>query len=510
MIGGLLCFVLAYGHTVWRARRTTSRGRAPTRFSSVLAAVSSTSVVLAVAVLILALSNRSLNEVEGLLSGEDLFAVKPRAGLVASYVALGPDVKKGEVLLRFRGATDDPQQIDGGPRHREEDLDPEIVRHAQAAELAYRQSLERQRQLMSERDAIEREAAQQRLGLAEQRFRVAQDKRNTEGQIAQTQANLTSERVQLTATKTLVEQKLVARMDLTKKQETVSVLEEHDAELKGRSALLDQEMAKTHAQLGEMERIYQHQMRARQDELETIAATLAVAERERARWQAALAEQRAKQGVVTAPWDGRIGFREPSPASLPTDGGPLLVQYRPGKIFVVVRLDSELSNGARNGLASEFRLPAEASPPFSGGRPTLSRRAANWIELRIPCDPPDRLLRQLALGGAVPVRAQLRLPLTSAPGLWLAVALVGVALAATIVRTIVQRRGAVVEVATPAPAPAPAEIVQFDAVTPAPPSAGGIIHGPAVPQADEADGVRGEETADEEPDVVDSSRRVVS
>src|SRR5262249_19231242 len=118
MIGGLLCFVLVYGHTVWRARRSTARGRAPTRFSSVLAATSSTCVVLAVAVLILAISNRSLSEVEGLLSGEDLFAVKPRAGLVASYVALGPDVRKGEVLLRFRSASDDQQQVDTRNRKR--------------------------------------------------------------------------------------------------------------------------------------------------------------------------------------------------------------------------------------------------------------------------------------------------------------------------------------------------------------------------------------------------------
>jgi hypothetical protein len=94
------------------------------------------------------------------------------------------------------------------------------------------------------------------------------------------------------------------------------------------------------------------------------------------------------------------------------------------------------------------------------------------------------------------------------------IALVGVALAATLVRTIVQRRAAVVEVATPAPAPSPstvpAEIVQFDAVTPAPSSGGGIIHGPPPPHADEADGVRGEEAPDDDPDVVDSSRRVVS
>jgi hypothetical protein len=510
MIGGLLCFVLAYGHTVWRARRSAARGHAPTRFSSMLSAVSTTGVMLAVAVLILAISNRSLPEVEGLLSGEDLFAVKPRVGLVASYVALGPDVHKGEVLLRFRGATDDQQQMDGGPRLREEDLDPELVRHARAADLAYRQSLERERQLMSERDAIEREAAQQRIGLVEQRFRVAQDKRNTEGQIAQTQANLSSERVQLNATKTLVEQQLVARMDLTKKQETVTVLEEQDAQLKGRSSLLGQEMAKTHAQLGEMERIYRHQMRAREEELKTVEATLEDAERERARWQAALAEQRAKQGVVAAPFDGRIGFREPSPASLPVDGGPLLVQYRPGKIFVVVRLDSGLSSGARHGLESQFRLAAEPSPSFAGGRPTLLRQGGDSVELRIPCDPPDRLLRQLALGGAVPVRAQLRLPVTSAPGLWLAIALVGVALAARIVRAIVQRRSAVVEVATPAPATAPAEIVRFDAVAPAQPSSAMVMHGPPPPHADEADGVRGEAAPDEDADPVDSNRQVGS
>src|SRR5262249_55952895 len=129
MIGGLLCFVLAYGATVWRARRSTARGGAPTRASSLLAAVSSTCIVLAVGVLILAISSRSFSEVEGLLSGEDLFAVKPRPGLVASYGALGPEVRQGEVLLRFRSADGDQQQVDGGNRPRDDELDPEIVHH---------------------------------------------------------------------------------------------------------------------------------------------------------------------------------------------------------------------------------------------------------------------------------------------------------------------------------------------------------------------------------------------
>jgi hypothetical protein len=464
MIGGLLCFVLAYGHTVWRARRSTAHGRALTRSSSLLAAVGSTCVVLAVAVLILAISSRSFSEVEGLLSGEELFAVKPRPGLVASYVAVGPQVRRGEVLLRFRRAANDAGANDEEAWPLE--LDPEIARHAQAAEQAYRQAEERARHLMSERDAIEREAAQQRGELAARRFRVAEDRRTAEGELAQTQANLTSENAQLDATRTLVEQRLVARLDLTKQQEAVSVLEEHNAQLEGRRVLLGQEMAKTLAQTGELERIYAHQLGARQDELQAVTAMLDDADRERRRWGAAVAldreraiAERARLGLVEAPWDGRIGFREPSPASLPADGGPLLVQYRSGKIFVVVRLDAELTGGARAGLESQFRLAAAGmSAPFSGGRPTLLQQAGGSVELRIPCDPPDRVIRQLALGGAMPVRAQLRLPLASAPGLWLAASLFAVALAARIARWLVSRASPIVEAASAAPA---AEVVPF-------------------------------------------------
>lgn len=525
MIGGLLCFVLAYGHAVWRARRSTARAGAPTRTSSLLSAISSTCAALAVTVLILAISSRSFSEVEGLLSSEELFAVKPRTGLVANYVALGPEVKKGEVLLRFRSADDDKPQLGGENRQREVervqpiDLDPEILRHVQAAELACRQGEERQRQLISERDAIDREAAQQRIELAARRFRVAQDARTAEGELAQTRASLTSEHVQLDATRWLVEQRLVARLDLTKKQEAVTVLEEHKAELAGRRALLDQEMAKSRTQLGEMEQIYAQQLRAREDELKAVAAKLEDAHRERDHWQAELEQdrlraiaQRARHGVVEAPWDGRIGFREPSPASLPTDGGPLLVQYRPGKIFVVVQLDSELTSSARAGLESQFRLATAVSPPFSGGRPTLSKRAGGSVELRIPCDPPDRVIRQLALGGALPVRVQLRLPLASAPGLWLVFVLVAVALAATIVRALAQRVviawrvPAVAELATSASA----EVVPFDLVAPAHPGPGTAGNAPSPPRGDEADGARGDGAPDAHTDAVASNRNVGS
>jgi hypothetical protein len=491
LIGGLLCFVLGYGYTVWRARRGTARTGAQIRSSSLLAAISWTCASLGVTVLILGLSSRSISEVEGLLSGEDLFAVKPRAGLVASYVALGREVRQGEVLLRFRSAEDDQLEVGGEHRQREVeraqplDLDPEIVRHAQAAELACREGESRERQLKSERDALAREAAQQRLELAARRFRVEHDARTTDGEIAQTRATLTSEHAFLEATKMLVEQRLVARLDLTKKQEVVTVLEEHDAELAGQRALLDQEMAKTRAQQGATESIYARQLRSREDELKEIAATLEDAHRERERWQAELEQDRlratalrARQGVVEAPWDGRIGFREPSPASLPTDGGPLLVQYRPGKIFVAVRLNSELSSRARAGLESQFRLATDGSPSFSGGRPTLSKQARGSVELRIPCDPPERAIRQLALGGALPVRAQLRLPLASAPGLWLAITLVAVALAATIARTLAQRRLAAVEVARTAPA----AVVPFGPVPPPQPSPGTGANAPPPPR----------------------------
>jgi hypothetical protein len=98
------------------------------------------------------------------------------------------------------------------------------------------------------------------------------------------------------------------------------------------------------------------------------------------------------------------------------------------------------------------------SAPFSGGRPTLLQQAGGSVELRIPCDPPDRVIRQLALGGAMPVRAQLRLPLTSAPGLWLAASLFAVALAARIARWLVSRASPIVEAASAAPA---AEVVPF-------------------------------------------------
>jgi hypothetical protein len=119
------------------------------------------------------------------------------------------------------------------------------------------------------------------------------------------------------------------------------------------------------------------------------------------------------------------------------------------------------------------------------------KQAGGTVELRIPCDPPERVIRQLALGGAMPVRAHLLLPLASAPGLWLVAALVAVAIGATIAGALVSRAAPVVAAAnTPS-----AEVVPFDPVAPAEASPKSADDAPSPPRDD---------------DPVDSSRSVGS
>ncbi len=156
------------------------------------------------------------------------------------------------------------------------------------------------------------------------------------------------------------------------------------------------------------------------------------------------------QAAAEAPWDGRIGFREPSPSSPPADNGPLLVMYHPGNLVVTIRLDDDQAAPANEDLAVE--MAAITAPHDLDGmdRPetffpgTLVGRSAaanGFVELRATVAPPERLVRQVAMGGTVPVKARLRRALTSMFSFRLAVGFGAIAFLLTVARAWRRRRG---------------------------------------------------------------------
>ena len=463
---GLLFVAVGYGQMVWFSRQAKSREEASKgrRRSPLLTLLAWTSATLAVVCLVRASSSRTLPEREAVLTGEELFSVRPRVGLQATYDAKGPLVHKGDVLIRFAGQDGEEGQtaiknrrrmLEGElelEKSRPLEFDHEIVRRHDAARAVLLEKDRRKKQLISERDGIAREVTQQQVNIDNRRFRAEQDDRAAMLDLKPLRLTLATEKNQLKAQEALLAQGLVSKVEVEKKRDLVNELSGRIDSLEDRHRLLAREQREIGSMRHGVEKTYSDQIAAREEELgsvkgEIVAAQKALelaevareADRPRANAQRdkrlhqielqiaesdTLLSSRGKNLVVEAPFDGRIGFREPSPASLPADNGPLLVLYKPGNISTSVRLEADELAAADAQLEAELRVSPQSigqSDPF--GRETLlpakvlqrTVEPQGGGELRLAVEPGDRIVRQLAMGGSVPVRAVLRHGLVTAP-----------------------------------------------------------------------------------------------
>lgn len=477
VVVGLLVVALGHAQLVWTARRRRARDPASPPPSPARTLLCWTAAVGAALCFLRASTGRGLGDRPGRLVAEELFTVRPRPGLVATHETGDADVRRGAPLLRFSGQDGREAQLAMRERRRQLaaqlaaertrplDLDAEAVRRADAARAALRDHEQRLKQLASERDAILREGSTQRLALDTRRFRIEQDARDAAGELEPLQASLQLERDTLASVEQLVADGYIARIELARQRDTVQKLEARVHQLGERRALLAREAQELTTLRDEAEGLLDRQVRARAAELadeqgeadraraalELAAAALdrdrprAVADRDRrvrelaqelADWDALL-DGRGPQLVVEAPWDGRVGFREPAPGGAPPDGGPLLVLYRPGRIWAAVQLDAAEAEQADRGLDARLLLaePAPERSAYQGG--VRERALAGAIvhravladggrELHVACDPPAAVVRQLAMSGRPSVTVRLRRPLLATPGF-----LAGLALSAT-------------------------------------------------------------------------------
>ncbi|MBS2024621.1 MAG: hypothetical protein JST92_19640 [Deltaproteobacteria bacterium] len=518
---GLLFVAIGYGQLVWLQRQAKGPSGAAVSGASILfwLILIASGVCLARAV-----TSRTFPEQEATLTGEDLFAVQPRVGLNATYETRANLVRKDDVLIRFTGRDGEEGQVaiksrkailEGEleiERARPLEFDPEMVRRVDQAKSQLREREQRQKQVLSERDSIAREATQQRLAVDNRRYRAEQDERAAERELKPLQASLETEKAELESQESLLRQGMLSKMEVARQRDKVTDLEGRIAELEDRRALLQRELEGIKSLHEQSERTFTGQGASRSEEntkiLSDIAdarklveATTRMLEQDRPRAEAQrekrlaqiqvqihecdeLLSGQGRHAQVVAPFDGRVGFREPSPSSPPADNGPLLVMYRPGKMTASAHLDADEDDAGAD-LGAEIIIGAELlGRERTINAEVLQRTTAHGeTELLIACDPPERVVRQVAMSGAAPVRVRLKRSVASSLAFKLSMLLGAAAFALAGYRSIRRRISGEGPLGTPQPPPqAPPHAPPSGGIDPGHFAPGGLGASPAQAQ----------------------------
>jgi len=104
---GLLFVAIGYGQLVWLQRQARGKKEGGKeegeRSSPLLTGLFWISLVVSAICFLQAVTSRVLPEQDAQLYGEDLFAVGPRPGLVATYETKNNLVHRDDLLIRFSG-----------------------------------------------------------------------------------------------------------------------------------------------------------------------------------------------------------------------------------------------------------------------------------------------------------------------------------------------------------------------------------------------------------------------
>jgi hypothetical protein len=447
---GLLFVAIGYGQLVWLQRQAKSRAPGDESSSPLLSTLFWLSIVAAAICLLKATTSRGLPEQDAVLAGEELFSVANRPGLLAQYESRSNLVRAGDVLIRFSGRDGEEGQLALKSRKqilsndleiekaRPLELDPELARRLDQAKQLLQDRKARQQQVLAERDSIERESTQQQLSVVNRRFRAEQDLRTADSQLAPLRSSLEMAKSERESQQELLRQGLLSKMELARESDKVTGLEAQIAEREQRKELLTRELKAIGSLDTSAGHTYSGQSASRTAEGERISGEIAESEKavevataalEQDRPRAMTQRQKRMQQIevqlsecdallsgngrkaqVLAPFDGRVGFREPSPSSPPSDNGPLLVLYRPGRIAATLHLEGAAEEDVGDDLSAEVIL----APELAGRERTLNGSIVSKTlahddeEIVVACDPPERVVRRLAMGGTAPVRVQLK------------------------------------------------------------------------------------------------------
>jgi hypothetical protein len=472
-IAGLLAFAVSNALYVvhLRHRRVATRGEQPrsTRARRALIASAGAFGVLALA---LAIPGPKLVDGMGWLTGHDLFAVSSRAGFAASYPSADRDVRAGDVILQLmRDAGPDEMAAAASQRALlAQDLeftkletlrvDPLLLAAHSTEKDQLDDLTERRRGLVEMQESLVRGQLRQELSDQGRVGDVEQELTGARFELEQTESSLTAAETSFAiATKSDVPG-VFPRDEINRREERVSLLRSRREELREQIELLLREQTNLTALTAASQTTDSEQITLRSTELETIDAEIAASrDRLQAAWNAVeidkvraerqrehrirqielqmaefdqLLDARAGTLDVRAPWDGRVGFREPSPASARLSNRPLLVLYKPGSIAVRMPVTADrarLSGDSDVGIAMTALIPEASSSTFSGRVVQGTQLPDGSAELQITADPPAAAVRELASGTSVPVHVVVRRlnPLAAADigwGWWLLIAAV--------------------------------------------------------------------------------------
>ncbi len=468
-IAGLLAFALGNALYVvhMRRRRLAQRPRGPlaSRARHITGAAAAISLLAFTA---LNVPGPTLVEGKGWLSGDDLFTVSSRSGFVASYPNADREVKEGETILQLARSAG-PDELASAANRRAllaEELestrldtlriDPLLVTAQAAAKDRLNELLDQKRTLKESQESLLRGAQRQQL-VDQSRLDTAQKELlAARHELDQVESSFKIAAASYDLARRPGVRALLTQDEIGKREERVNVLRSRRAELHDRIATLTQERKRLQALTATSEATDSKHMALAEAEAARLdddivaagqradAAVTAI-ERDKVRAErqreyrihqielqiASLDELlNARQGAleVHAPWAGRVGFREPSPASARSDDRPLLVLYKPGSVSVKILVPADqvqLANAKEIRVNMQALIPEAAGATFQGRIVRGNRLPDGTGELQIAGDPPEAAIRELAAGSSVPVRVAVRRlnPLAAAGvsrGWWLA------------------------------------------------------------------------------------------
>jgi hypothetical protein len=452
-IAGLLTFAASNALYVLHMRhgRLTAKftGRSAMRVRNAIAAAL---IAMSVVALCLAVPGPTLVDDRGWLSGDNLFVVSSRAGFTASFPNADHEIRKGDPVLELvRDAA--PEEVAAAANRRAQlaqDLqfaqlevlrvDPLVLAAQESSQSQLDALLERRRTLVENQHSQLRGAQQDKVGERVKLDEVERDLQAARHELDQTQAsfNAASASVEMVHRPDLIG--VLSKEDVIKREERAAVLHSRLDELHERIALLEDQQNRLQALTSTSDETQIKHMTMRSTELEDIERQIALARTQvQAAWKAidedkVRAERqrdfRARQiqleiaeydqllhtreGAldVRAPWDGLVGFREPSPGGAHLSNRPLLVLYKPTSISVRIHVSADeawLASASREvGINMEALLPEAAGSAFAGKIIGGVRRPDGSAELRIVADPPEAAIRELATGSSVPVHVVIR------------------------------------------------------------------------------------------------------
>ena len=463
-IVGILVFAVSSAFTVWLHRNRSAsevQGKTASLPASLCKFAISVAVVMVIVYGFNATKPHTVLDQEGLLVGKDLFTVWSRAGFIAEYPPLEPkhtvttveEVEQGEVLVIFRRHPD-PREIAMASQQREllqeqlniermqrPSIDPTLPNQLQELERRLDSLNQREKELINQREHALREEAKNSPATHSDYRQIEQQLLAVDAERKQTAISLQHAGTEMRAASEMLARGLISQREQGSRVATYNVLQSKLDELRERSRLLEQEKAAIRAGLSQARQRSREQLAsidrwltkvnaARQ---QTVAEHEDVSKRlqeestheharhasrirqlalQLAQVNALLASPESTSPIeVTVPWQGYVGYRDPSPASLRPNTGPLVVLYKPEHIWVELQVPLTVARRLTRDN-TQIRLFTHRTPTTQVEFPghLESQRLLpdeKKVALHISTAPPPALVRKMALGEEVQAQVHL-------------------------------------------------------------------------------------------------------